>query len=57
MPNFLKTKSNRRVLPYPKEYPLVIEEMTIDENGYYLMTCQGTKFRIIKCKGECKGGE
>jgi hypothetical protein len=41
----------------PKEYPFVIEEMTIDENGYYLVTCQGNKFRIIRCKGECKGGE
>ena len=41
----------------PKEYPIVMEQLTIDDKGYYLITCEGTKFRLVKCKGDCKGGE
>jgi hypothetical protein len=40
-----------------KEYPIVMEELVIDDKGYYLITCEGTKFRLVRCKGDCKGGE
>jgi hypothetical protein len=37
-----------------KTYPLVFEEMGIDEQGYYLITCKGTRFRLVKCKPVCE---
>ena len=44
----------RKDMKMAKEYPLVIEEMSIDDKGYFLKTCKGIKFRIIRCQGDCK---
>jgi hypothetical protein len=37
-----------------REYPIVYEEMGIDDHGYYIITCYGSKFRLVKCKPVCE---
>ena len=37
-----------------KEYPIVIEEMGIDEQGYYVVSCAGNRFRLVRCKPVCE---